>query len=74
MPVDRSRRMWTVGILQGAAFRPLADAPSFRGENEAAAWVRRQLATNRIRFSPGRDLLTWRAPDHRSEPVTSAIA
>ena len=60
MAVDWSGRMWTVGILQGATFKPLANAPSFPGETQAAVWAQRQLATNRIRLSPGRDLLTWR--------------
>ena len=52
--------MWTVGILQGATFKPLADALSFPGKTQAAAWAQRELATNRIRLSPGRNLLTWR--------------
>lgn len=53
--------MWTVGILQGASFQPLAEAPSFSGESQAAAWVKGQLAGNRIRLAPGRDLLSWRS-------------
>lgn len=52
--------MWRVGILRGASFLPLADAPPFPGETQAAAWARGQLAANRIHLAPGRDLLTWR--------------
>ena len=53
--------MWIVGVLQGADFRPLADAPTFRGEGQAAAWALRVLANQRLRMAPSADRLTWRA-------------
>ena len=53
--------MWTIGVLEAAGFVPLAGAPTFAVETQAAAWVRRQLASNRISLAPGRALLTWRS-------------
>ena len=52
--------MWTIGILEATGFVPLAGSPTFAAETQAAAWVRRQLAANRINLAPGRGLLTWR--------------